>query len=91
MFSADWIFMPQLDTQSYEQFSIKHYDEVPLSLSEASRTAAEMRKKTPGKFYRIVPTGSGSDGFHVETVEPELAYSELLARITATFARLLSR
>ncbi len=83
--------MPQLEMQSYEQFSIKHYDEVPLSLSDASQTAAEMRKKNPKKFYRIVPSGSVSDGFRVETVEPELAYSELLARMTATLARLLSR
>ena len=80
-----------IDTVQYDQFDFKHYDETPLSLPEASRAVAAMRKRNPRKFYRVVQADRSGETFYVDALPPETVYAQLMARLANAWSRLASR
>jgi len=82
---------PMIDAVQYDQFDFKHYDETPLSLPEATKAAAAMRKRNPRKFYRVVQAEQSGETFYVDSLQPETVYAQLLARLANAWSRLASR
>ena len=83
--------MPAIDAPSYELFDLKHYDEQPLPLDEASEKVAKMRKNAPGEIHRVVPADARGERFYVESLDPLQLYAEIGAKLSARWAKLLSR
>ena len=76
--------MPTLDATEYERFS---YDEAApsMTLDEAVKKAAELRKADSERFHRI-ETNDGNT-FRVESVSRAEVYANFLARS----ARMMSK
>ena len=80
--------MPGTDTVSYDHFDLRHYDEEPLTLDEASDRAAKMRKQQPEKIHRVAAANVEGDRFHVDSLSPLELYAEFLCRLSARWARM---
>ena len=78
-----------LESTDYDRFDHKHADEPPLTLEEAVRKAAALRRTERSKFHRIVPTDENMASFRVESVSKDEAYAEFLARANSIFNRFL--
>ena len=80
-----------VESQDYDTFQFKHFDEEPLSLEEATRKAAQLHATNAGHFHRIVPVDPAMTGFRVESVLPASVYAEILNRWTALMNRFAVR
>jgi phosphoenolpyruvate carboxylase len=76
--------MPTLEAQEYERF---RYDEPTLTLEEAVKKAAELRRKDPANFYRVENADDSRTAFTVAKVPVSTVYADFVARI----ARVLTR
>ncbi len=76
--------MPTLEAQEYERF---RYDEPALTLEEAVKKAADLRRKDSTNFYRVENSGESGTAFVVARVPVSTVYVEFLARVAKIIGR----
>ena len=76
--------MPTLEVQDYEKF---RYDESALTLDEAMKKAAELRRKDSSNFYRIENVDESRTTFTVAKVPISTVYADFIARIAKIVGR----
>jgi uncharacterized iron-regulated membrane protein len=79
--------MPTLESLDYERFSYDEADKQSLTLDQAVKKAAELRRGDSAHFYRIEVNDIGSNSFRVDKVPVSSAYSEFIGRLMKTAAR----
>ena len=76
--------MPMLEAQEYEKF---RYDEPTLTLEEATKKAADLRRQDSSNFYRVQNTDESRTAFVVAKIPVSSVYADFLARIAKTLVR----
>jgi hypothetical protein len=80
--------MPMLDAAvEYDHFSYDESSSRPLSLDEAVKKAAELRKADSANFYRVEATDVTATGFRVEKVSVASVYADFVSRFAQRFMR----
>jgi hypothetical protein len=82
--------MPTVDSLDYERFT---FDEAPsksLTLDEATKKAADLRKEDDRYFYRVRMVDENSGTFQVEKVAKASAYASFLERLSKTWIHYLT-
>ena len=82
--------MPMLEALDYEHFSYNEATEQSLSLDDAVKKAAELRRADPTYCYRISAVDDSFNVFIVKKVPVASVYAEFIARVTKTMGRYLS-
>ena len=79
--------MPTLEAQEYERFSYDEANLHPLSLEEAVKKAAELRRKDSSNFYRVECADEAHTTFTVKTVPVSFVYADFVARVFKVVSR----
>jgi hypothetical protein len=83
--------MPTLESIEYERFD---YDESPaksLSLDEAVKEAANLRRGDKQNFYRVRPVDDNMTGFKIEKVSAASVYLDYMNRISKTLSHFMGK
>lgn len=83
--------MPTLDALEYERFSYDETNPNPLSLDEAVKQAAELRRSDPTNFYRVESADENNASFKVTKVPVASVYADFLARAAKAMSKYLIR
>lgn len=84
--------MPSLlDSTDYDRFDYEHADEPSLTLEEAIRKAAALRRADKTHFHRIMPTDGTMTSFRIDSVSRDQAYADFVARAEELFRSALRR
>jgi len=84
--------MPSLlDSTDYDRFDYRHADETPLSLEDAIKKVAELRRADKAHFHRILPTDGNMAGFRIASISRDQVYADFVARAGDLFGRALRR
>lgn len=74
--------MPVLESLDYDKFRYDEATQFPLTLDEAVKKAAELRRNDQSSFYRIEPVNEADNNFVIKKVPVGTVYAEFIARVT---------
>ena len=84
--------MPSLlDSTDYDRFDYRHADEPALSLEDAIKKVAELRRADKAHFHRILPTDGNMTAFRIDSVSRDQVYADFVTRASDLFGRALRR
>ena len=84
--------MPTLESLDYERFNFGDEESAKsLSLDEAIKKAAALRREDKQNFYRIEAVDESMNSFRIEKVAISSVYAELLNRLTRTWSHYAHR
>ena len=83
--------MPTLEAQDYEQFSYDDASQRPLTLDEAVKKAAELRRKDSTNFYRVVFADDSHTSFLIKPEPVASVYADFVARVVKRMGRYVGR
>jgi hypothetical protein len=78
-----------LESTEYESFSLRDWDEKPLSLDEAIQKAEMIRSNRSGVICKVTPTDQSMTTFRVRVVSPEQVQAAFACRVAAFRSRWL--
>lgn len=81
--------MPTLETVDYARFNYE--DDAPLSLNEAVKKAAALRRKDSTNFYRVELVDEKGTAFTVKKVPAASVYADFIARVSKVMGRYFLR
>lgn len=80
-----------VDATSYDRFDYRDFDRSSSTLENAITEAAELRKRNPDTFYRVVPTDENETKFAVDALSANQVYADVLHRLWSRWVSLTNR
>lgn len=83
--------MPTLEALDYEKFSYHEANQHSLTLEEAVKKAAELRRKDSANFYRVEYADESHATFTVTKVPVSSVYADFIARVAKVMGKYVLR